>query len=245
VTRTLDIVIPMAGRGSRFEQQGFKLPKPLIDVDGKPMIERVIENLRPTIPHRFIFLVLQEHLEQFGLAEKLRGWAGAQSVLVRVAEVTEGAACTVLLAKAHLSQSNDMVIANSDQVVDFAATEYFHWSRASQAAGTILVFEDDNEKWSFAKLDDGGQVVQVAEKKRISNLATVGIYYFQQGTDFVVAAEQMMRKDIRVNGEFYVCPVFNEMIANRQRILTWKIDKAAMHGVGTPEDLAAYLRQVR
>ena len=241
MTRTLDIVIPMAGRGSRFSKAGYQLPKPLIDVGGKPMIARVIENLQPRIPHRFVFLALEEHLEQFGLLEKLKSWAGPQSQFVSVDTVTEGAACTVLLAKSVMSAGNDMVIANSDQIVDFEMSRFIEAARKKNVDGSILVFEDDNEKWSFAKLDADGFVAEVAEKKRISNLATVGIYYFRSGQTFVRAAESMIHKNIRVNNEFYVCPVYNEMIGAKLRIDTMKIEKSAMHGVGTPEDLEAYL----
>lgn len=239
---TLDIVIPMAGRGSRFSQAGYALPKPLIDVNGKPMIARVIENLRPDFAHRFIFLVLQEHLDQYGVGEKLRGWAGPHTAIVPVNAVTEGAACTVLLAKTLLTSLNDMLIANSDQIVDFSLQEFVGSARAGGADGSILCFEASDEKWSFAKLDAAGNVVEVAEKKRISNLATVGIYWFRRGSDFVSGAESMIKKNVRTNNEFYVCPVYNELIGTGKRIVTSSIHKDAMHGVGTPEDLQAYLR---
>lgn len=245
IKQVLDIVIPMAGRGSRFARVGYQLPKPLIDVNGKPMIARVIDNLRPDFPHRFVFLVLREHLDSYDLQGKLSAWAGHNSICVPVNGVTEGAACTVLSAKEHLSATNDMIIANSDQFVDFSLSEYVAWSRKSGADGSILCFEDTDEKWSFAKLDSNGNVIEVAEKRRISNLATVGIYYFQRGSDFVSGAEGMIAKNIRVNNEFYVCPVYNELIERGQRIVTWKIEKQAMHGVGTPEDLHTYLRTAR
>lgn len=241
----LDIVIPMAGFGSRFSKAGYQLPKPLIDVDGKAMIQRVIENLMPLMPHRFIFLALDEHIRKFDLKAKLNRWAGNQSIVVPVDHVTQGAACTVLLASRHLSQDCDMIIANSDQIVDINFQTYVSWSRSTGADGTIMVFEDDDIKWSFAKLDENGFVTEVAEKKRISNLATVGIYYFRRGSDFVSGAQQMIEKDIRVNNEFYVCPVYNELIHSGGKFRTWKIDKRSMHGVGTPEDLTAYLKLAR
>lgn len=237
----LDIVIPMAGRGSRFASVGFKLPKPLIDVAGRPMIQRVIDNLRPSIPHRFVFLVLAEHLAAHGLEKKLQGWAGRNAVCVPVAEVTQGAACTVLLAREHLSDRSDLLIANSDQLVDAKTDDYVGEARSQALDGSILVFEDTDPKWSFAKIDSRGQVVEVAEKKPISNLATVGIYYFRRGSDFVSAADEMIEKNRRVNGEFYVCPVYNELIQKEAIIKTWKIQKSAMHGLGTPEDLKLYL----
>lgn len=241
--RTLDIVIPMAGHGSRFTKAGFSLPKPLIDVNGKPMIQRVIENLTPHVPHRFIFLVLAEHVRQHSLHEKLTSWAGPQTVVVPIDRVTEGAACTVLLAERFLSPERDLVIANSDQLVDSDFTRFVIESRQKEVDGNIMVFEDQDEKWSFARLNEQGWVSQVAEKKRISNLATVGIYYFQRGSAFISGAHQMMEKNLRVNGEFYVCPVYNELIRAGARIAVWMIDKTTMHGVGTPEDLALYLRR--
>lgn len=241
--RVLDIVIPMAGRGSRFVRAGFGLPKPLIDVNGKPMIQRVIENLTPRFEHRFIFLVLAEHLKQHGLETKLKAWAGPTSEIVSIDRVTEGAACTVLLAEHHLRRDHDMVIANSDQLVDVDFSEYVSDSRERSCDGNIMVFEDDDEKWSFARINDQGLVTEVAEKKRISNLATVGIYYFREGAEFALRAREMIAKNIRVNHEFYVCPVYNELIRAGRRILVWKVNKSAMHGVGTPEDLAVYLRR--
>lgn len=237
----LDIVIPMAGRGSRFATAGFKLPKPLIDVNGLPMIRRVIENLRPQCRHRFIFLILDEHLREYDLAAKLKQWAGPQTVCVPIREVTEGAACTVLLAKNHFLPKNDLMIANSDQIVDIDINTYVNFSRDSLADGTIMTFEASDPKWSFARLNSSGEVLEVAEKKPISNLATVGIYYYRRGTDFVSATEGMIRANIRVNGEFYVCPVYNQMIGRNQRILTWSLDSTKMHGIGTPEDLKTYL----
>lgn len=240
----IDIVIPMAGRGSRFVERGYELPKPLIDVAGKPMIQRVIENLAPDINHRFIFLVLKEHIETYGIEDKLKSWAGSNAEVVVVDQVTEGAACTVLLAQEFLSEKNDLMIANSDQIIDISVTDYIVWSRGEGLDGSIMVFEDNDPKWSFAKLDGNGFVVEVAEKNPISNLATVGIYYFNPGSDFVKYANQMIGKNIRVNGEFYVCPVYNEWIAEGKKIKTWKISKQEMHGVGTPDDLNIYLDRI-
>ncbi len=160
-----------------------------------------------------------------------------------VQQVTEGAACTVLLAANLLSSQHDLVIANSDQLVEANFSDYVTRSRAADLDGNIMVFEAQDEKWSFARLNSGGFVVEVAEKRRISNLATVGIYYFRSGSAFVNGARQMIAQNRRVNGEFYVCPVYNELIGDGARIGVFQIQKSAMHGVGTPEDLALYLRR--
>jgi NDP-sugar pyrophosphorylase family protein len=222
---------------------GFARPKPLIDVNGQPMIRRVIDNLRPNLEHRFIFLVLSNHLRDYGLREQLTSWAGAQTEIVPVNHVTKGAACTVLLAAGYLSSGNDLVIANSDQLVDLDFTEFIRQSRAQKVDGNIVVFEHEDEKWSFARVNNRGLVVEVAEKRRISNLATAGIYYFRQGSEFVSWAQDMIAKDLRVNDEFYVCPVYNELVQAGRKVVIWKISQEAMHGLGTPEDLAFYLRR--
>lgn len=238
---TLDIVIPMAGRGSRFANVGYKLPKPLIDVAGRPMIQRVIDNLRPKMDHRFTFLVLADHLKEFELEPKLRQWAGPETKCIPVSTVTEGQACTVLLAEKNLSADRDMMIANADQYIDASFSDFVSEARQDKLDGSILVFEDSDPKWSFAKIDAKGLVTEVAEKKPISNLATAGIYYFRNGVEFTKYAHAMIKKNLRVNNEFYVCPIYNELIADKKRVKTWKIEKSRMHGLGTPEDLNKYL----
>jgi dTDP-glucose pyrophosphorylase len=104
-----------------------------------------------------------------------------------------------------------------------------------------MTFRATESKWSFAKTDERGIVTEVAEKNPISDQATVGIYWFRHGAAFVRAAKRMIAADTRVNGEFYVCPVFNELIAEGGVVRTWEIERDQMHGIGTPEDLEAYL----
>lgn len=248
----LNIVIPMAGRGSRFAKAGFKDPKPFIEVCGRRMIERVVENLTPYQPYRFIFLARREH-ECY-----IRKHMSFATNIVYVDEVTEGAACTVLLAKKFINNSDPLVIANSDQLVGWndgdrvcSALEYGpkYWKESNNIQdmindcldndykAMIATFHANHSKWSYARTK-GNLVKEVAEKKVISNHATVGVYYYKYGHDFVEAAEQMIKKDIRVNGEFYVCPVFNEMIKSGISVGIYPVK--AMHGLGTPEDLYEY-----
>lgn len=239
----MKIVIPMAGRGSRFEKAGFTDPKPLIDVKGKPMIQRVIENI--ALPAEYIFLVLQEHLEKYELARLLPEFCGDNKcTIVPVDSVTEGAACTVLLAKDLINNNEELLLANSDQLVNCSRSwnpkEFLQTMRVLNADGGILTFEATESKWSFAKLDEIGRVTEVAEKKPISTHATVGIYYFKSGRLFVTGAEKMIEKNIRTNNEFYVCPVYNELIAMNKLILSHPVSK--MCGIGTPEDLEIYLK---
>ena len=235
----LNIVIPMAGRGSRFANAGYKLPKPLIDVAGRPMIEVVTRNIAPKCEHRFIYICQQEHLEKYGLAEKLKKIA-PNCAVVTVDHITEGAACTVLLAEKYIDNDDPMMIANSDQYVDTDINDYF--ASMGDNDGLIMTMPANDPKWSFIKYDNNGYVTMVREKEVISNEATVGIYNYAKGSDFVKYAKQMIKKDIRVNNEFYVAPVYNEMIDDGKKIVFKDVGEK-MHGLGTPEDLERFLNK--
>jgi HAD superfamily hydrolase (TIGR01509 family) len=233
----MNVLIPMAGAGSRFEQAGYTFPKPLIDVNGKPMIQRVVENLNMDARH--IFIVQKEHYEKYALQHTLNLIA-PNCEIVQVEGITQGAACTTLLAKQFINNDEPLVLANSDQYVKWDSNQYMYSCMADDIDGSILTFEATHPKWSYAKLNDDGFVTEVAEKKPISKHATVGIYFWKRGKDYVECAESMIEKDIRVNNEFYVCPVYNEALLRGARIKTFHIDK--MWGLGTPEDLDVFLK---
>lgn len=232
----MQIVIPMAGRGKRFEDAGYTNPKPLIDVNGIPMIELVVKNLN--IPGKHIFICRREHYEQYSLKNLLERTSPNCSIIL-TDKVTEGAASTVLLAKELINNEDELIIANSDQWVEWNSGQFLNHMRQNQADGGILTFTATGAKWSYIKLDEFGMITEVAEKKPISDIATVGIYYFKKGKYFTDAAEGMIRKNIRVNDEFYVAPVYNEMILSKKKIINYQIKK--MMGIGTPEDLNTYL----
>jgi NDP-sugar pyrophosphorylase family protein len=237
----LNIVIPMAGRGSRFRDAGFELPKPLIPVHGKPMVQVVINNLRPSVEHRYIFLCLQEHLDQYELKEKLAEWAPG-CVIVPVDQVTEGAACTVLLAKEHIDSEDAMMIANSDQWVDIDINDYLAEMERTEADGLIMTMWADHPKWSYVRLNEANEITEVVEKQVVSNEATVGIYNYRRGADFVASAESMIAQNLRVNNEFYVAPAYNEMLASGSKLVYYNVGKEAdgMYGMGIPEDLKLF-----
>lgn len=236
----LNIVIPMAGRGSRFASVGYRDPKPLIPVEGRPMIEWVVECMRPTRPHRFVFLCLGEHLRETRMRSVLEGLAPG-CVIIPVDAVTEGAACTVLLARRWIDTDEPLMLANSDQWVDHPIDSYLE--AMGDADGLIMTFWNDHPKWSYAKLSPEGLVTEVVEKQVVSDQATVGVYNFRRGADFVRAADLMIARDLRVNGEFYVAPTYNLLVDDGATVLVHDIEKAGgrMHGLGTPEDLDAFL----
>lgn len=237
----LQIVIPMAGRGSRFAQQGYRLPKPLIPIHGVPMTRLVIENLRPARPHRFTFICQRSHLDEFGLEAHLRDWAPGCEVL-GIDRVTEGAACTVLLAKGAIDGGDALMIANCDQYVDVAIDDYLADMDRRDLDGLIMTMKANDPKWSFVGFDEAGRVTTVVEKRVISDEATVGIYNYRHGRDFVAAAEAMIARDLRVNGEFYVAPAYNLLLEQGHTLGVYSIgsEGAGMYGVGVPEDLVKF-----
>lgn len=242
--KTLNIVIPMAGRGSRFQDAGYAFPKPIIDVNGKTMIEVVVNNLRPKVDHKFIFVVQKEHYEKYDLWNILKNATHDKFEIVKIDGVTEGAACTLLTAIKYINTDDDLLIANSDQFIQTNIDEFITHARTGKKDGLIMTFEASHPKWSYARVDKAGRVIEVAEKKVISNKATVGIYYFKKGSDFVKGAQSMIEKRIKYNNEYYVCPVYNELILNNQNIHVRNIPAGKMHGLGTPEDLTAFLEKL-
>lgn len=233
----INIVVPMAGRGSRFAKVGYTLPKPLIGIHGHPMIEYVIKNITPNVEHQFIFICQQEHLEKYDLKNKLDEIVPG-CVVLTADHITEGAACTVLLAERYIDNDDSLMIANSDQYVETDIMVYIE--NMGNRDGLIMTMPADDPKWSFIQYDGHGLVTKVREKEVISNEATVGIYNYRHGKDFVKYAHRMIEKNIRVNGEFYVAPVYNEMIEDGMKIGFHNVG-AKMHGLGTPEDLVLFL----
>ncbi len=238
--KKMNVLIPMAGAGSRFEQAGYTFPKPLIEVNNKPMIQVVVENLN--VEAHFIFLVQKQHYEKYNLKQLLSLIAPGCDI-VQVEGITDGAARTTLLAEQLIDNNEPLLMANSDQFVEWNSNECIYAFTADSIDGGIITFEATHPKWSFAKLGKDGFVSEVAEKNPISNLATAGIYYWKHGSDYVKYVKQMIDKDIRTNGEFYVCPVFNEAIGDGKKIRVKNIQK--MWGIGTPEDLNYFLENYK
>jgi beta-phosphoglucomutase-like phosphatase (HAD superfamily)/dTDP-glucose pyrophosphorylase len=241
-SKTMNVIIPMAGAGSRFASQGYTFPKPLIEVKGKPMIQIVVDNLN--VEANYTFIVQKEHYEKYNL-NYLLPLIAPECNIVQVDGLTEGACCTTLLAKEFINNDKPLVIANSDQFVEWDSNETLHTFQNSEVDGGIVTFPATHPKWSYAKLGKDGYVEEVAEKKPISEHATVGIYYWKKGSDYVRYAEQMIEKNIRVNNEFYVCPVFNEAIGDGKKIIIKEIDRNGMWGIGTPEDLNYFLENYK
>lgn len=214
------------------------MPKPLVDVNGEYMISLVHRNLN--LKGQYTFIVLAEHYKKYNLSAILQVLAPGCNI-VQVDSVTEGAACTALLAKEFIDSDTPLVIANSDQFVEWDPELFMKLCSSNLVDGAIVCFDAKGSKWSYVRIEESMLIEEVAEKKEISGHATVGIYYFKRGSDFVKAAERMILKEIRTNGEFYVSVVYNEMILDGNRIWPFWADR--MCGLGTPEDLDKYLKR--
>tara|TARA_Y100000591_G_scaffold226165_1_gene197229 strand:- start:118 stop:1488 length:1371 start_codon:yes stop_codon:yes gene_type:complete len=236
VDNKLNILIPMAGLGSRFKDAGYIFPKPLIEIREKTMIQMVVDSLN--IGANYIFIIQKKHQKKFNLISTLRTMV-PNCKIIEIDGLTDGAACTTLLAKKYINNSNPLIIANSDQYIEWNSSKTLYNFYTKDFDGGILTFESIHPKWSYAKCDNNQIVKEVAEKKVISKNATVGVYYWKKGSDYVNYANKMIKNNKRVNNEFYVCPVYNEAINDGKKIAISHVDK--MYGLGTPEDLKNYL----
>jgi HAD superfamily hydrolase (TIGR01509 family) len=241
----MKILIPMAGAGSRFEKAGFSFPKPLIPIknmNDKPMIQVVVENLN--IEAEFIFITRKEHYDKYNL-KQLLNLIVPDCKIITIDHLTEGAACTTLLAKDLINNEDPLLIANSDQFIEWSSSEFIYSMAEEHIDGGILTFENSHPKWSYVATDKNGFVKQVKEKTVISNHATVGVYYWKRGSDYVKYSEQMISKgtETKINGEWYVCPVYQYAVDDGGKIKIHHINH--MWGLGTPEDLDYFIKNYK
>jgi dTDP-glucose pyrophosphorylase len=231
----MHILIPMAGAASRFVKEGYKDSKPLIDVFGLPMIIRVIDNLPASNDYTFITRKdFHDGLRLKSLLSSLK----PNSNIIEIDCLTNGAAETCLLAKQFINTEDSLLIANCDQIQEWNTNLFINYTCNTTYDGTIITFKSNSSSNSYVELKNG-LVVRCAEKIVISDTATTGIYYWRKGLDFVRYTEQMITKNIRTNNEFYVCPVYNELIASGGKVSTYQIERH--HPIGTPNDLQRYL----
>ena len=238
----MKVLIPMAGEGSRFFNAGYTFPKPLIDVMDKPMIQKVVENL--DFDCEYIFLVRKKHIEKYeGLINTLERITNGNFKLVEVDGLTDGAACTALLAEKYIDNEEDLLIANSDQWIEYQPENFKSLKSLTSVDSIVFTFNAVHPKWSYVKTNSRGYVIEVAEKRPISDIATCGIYWYRKGSDFVKYAKTMIEKNIRVKNEFYIAPVYNELIKDGKTLVPFYVSQ--MHGLGTPEDLDKFINNWR
>lgn len=231
----MKLIVPMAGQGLRFLNAGVKVPKPLVDVMGQSMLNWAMKSIQGMIPSQTIFIILKEHDREYGLANSLRAqYPGA--TVITLDEVTEGQLATVLTAKSHFD-AEDILVANCDTYIVSNLAEDIR-TRADDCTGIISVANMPGDRWSFARTDEMGRVVEVTEKVRISDHASTGLYYFSNGEQFVSVAEEIIANREKTKGEYYVIMVYQKYIERG-----WKVtisQASEMWDMGTPEALAKF-----
>lgn len=235
------LLVPMAGRGSRFRQAAPDVPKPLVDVAGEPMVFRALRSVQGIAFSRIIFIVLEEHERRFRFSDLARARFGASVLTVLLPDVTDGQLCTVLAAKQYINTEEDVLISSSDTYVVSNLAEDIRKKNAD-TRGIISVANLPGDRWSFARTDGDGRVVEVAEKVRISDYASTGLYYFTHGRDLVAVGEEMIRNGEKTRGEYYVIPVYQKFIERG-----WRVDisrASEMWDMGTPEAMAQFVARI-
>lgn len=236
----MNILMPIAGAGKRFENAGYTFPKPLIPItnfNGNPMVKVVVDNLN--LNGNYIFVCKKEHIDKYNIDVLLKTII-PNCKIVSVNYLTEGSACTCLLAKEYINTNESLCIADCDHFPIWDSKNFQLTCDTLDVDGLTVTFENYHPKFSYIKTNSDGCVSEIKEKSVISNKANVGIYFWKHGSDYVKYAEQMISKNVRVNNEFYVAPVFNEAIQSGKKIKHYPISK--QWELGTPEDLDYFIK---
>lgn len=245
----LNILFSIAGAGQRFKDAGYTTPKPLIDVCGQPMLKLAVDNITKglfRIKRQLIFICQEELVKNYPreLVDATRPPTPFRGRIFRksINGITEGAACTCLLASDLINNENELIITDCDHIVEQEdhIKQGILYFRKHNIDGGSWCFIGNNPKWSFIKVENG-LATQVAEKNPISEVANTGTYYFRHGSDFVTCANMMVSNNDRVNNEFYVAPVLNYLIKNNKRVAPFIVND--MVGLGTPDDLKKYIER--
>ena len=229
----MNILIPMAGLGSRFKASGYTVPKPLIPIEGKPMIENAVDTLG--IKGNFIFITQKKH----NLKSHLQS-IYENCNIIEIDYITKGSACTCLLAKEYINNNLPLIITNCDQIMWWDDKSFATFVENYPYDGFVVTYTSDTIKNSYIRLNRDGFGVELAEKQVISSISLNGIHYWRQGKDFVYSAETMIKNNENYNGEFYVAPTYNNLIKKGKKIGVYHIPNEQHNAVGTPEDLIKY-----
>lgn len=236
----INIVIPMAGRGERFREQGFETPKPLIEFNGKTMIEYAVESL--DIRGKFIFIVYKYSEESYNIRiREILNRIVNNPIIIEIDYITDGPASSALLAKDYINNDDELIVTNCDQIMKWNVDDFLSYKNNNKFDGIVVTYESNTNKNSFIQLDENGLGIKLAEKKVISNISLNGIHYWRKGLFFINSVEKMISKNIRVNNEFYISMTYNEMINDKLLVSNYHINKCEHIAVGTPEDLKYYI----
>lgn len=238
----INIVVPMAGPSIFYDSPEFAYPKPLIEINGKMMLERVVGYLNSIEgAKRFIFILNEEDAHKFHLDNIAKLVAGKESVVVKQAGRPKGAVCSILLAISHILNDEPLIISNCDQVIDYNLNKVVRYFMHENADAGVICFDSVHPKWSYALEDEQRNVVEMAEKRPISRNAVAGFYYFKGGSQFVDCAMKSIERNASVNDLFYIAPTINELILENKKVLTYKIDNSNYFSFYAPSKLQDYV----
>jgi dTDP-glucose pyrophosphorylase len=238
----MNVLVLMSGSSQAFEDAGFKFPKNLTEIAGQPLVQRVLFPLLPLLSKdaKLICVVQRDENRKHHTGKVLQLIHPSVS-LVEIPSATAGAACSALLAVDYIDTEEPLIIYNGDQILEgIDPTEIVSEFMERQLDAGVLVFRDIHPRWSFVRCTGEGMVIETAEKRPISNLATAGFYFFRRGTDFIRATKSMIKKGAHVDGKFFVCPSLNEMILDHARIGIHEIDRNQYRSLSSPVDVTAY-----
>ena len=237
----MNIVVTMAGSSEEFYKDGSSYTKFLVEIGNKTMVEHVVESLNSLLNkgNNVIFLIRKEDDEKYHLGNVIRLLVPEVRIVI-VGDNVSGAAITSLFAIEHIIKEDPLILINGDQIIDIEHQDIARNFTLSGMDAGVVVFESFHPRWSFVKCSDNGLVIEAAEKKQISSLATAGLYYYKRAEEYIKCTKNMILKDNNVNGKFYICPVFNEMILDGKKIITYKIDSDKYHSLMSPKKVKQY-----
>lgn len=236
----INILIPMGGKSDFFDSHEYVYPRSLIEISGKTMIQRIIENYSEFDNKHFIFVTNQADCETYHLDSILRLLTDSKCDIVKLSGQTKGAACSTLMAIELINNETSLIIANGDQVIEAPLAKIEKQFQVEALDAAVVTFESIHPKWSFIRADKSNRVIEAAEKRPLSKNAIAGFYYFRKGQDFVSAAMQSIAKDAHVNDIFYIAPVLNELVLAGKQIGYHAIDASAYHSFYSPAKIAEY-----
>ncbi|MDN5053008.1 glycosyltransferase family 2 protein [Aliarcobacter butzleri] len=237
----INILIPLAGKNQFFSEAEYPFPKPLIEFNGKTMIEHIIDNFSTIQKEKqFIFIVNSEDCKKYHLDNVLNILTNQTCKIIKLDNETKGAACSAMMAVEYINNDMPLIISNADQLFNISLDEVINNFGNSDAG--VITFESIHPRWSYVRLNKKNKVTETAEKRPISKNAIAGFYYFRKGSDFISSSSKMIKKDASVNGLYYISPVLNEMVLENKIINIFQIANDKYHTFYTPQKIKEYER---
>lgn len=237
----INILIPLGGKSTFFDIEEYPFPKPFVEINGKLMIELLIDSFASiSEDHKFIFIVQQDDCRKFHLDNTLQLITNNKCEIVVLNNLTKGAACSALMAIDHIDTEDKLIVSNGDQVIDGDMNQILGFFEDKKSDAGVVCFESVHPKWSYVRLDENDGIVETAEKRPISKNAIAGFYFFRHGADFVKSAMKSIEKDSSIDGLYYVAPTLNEMVLDNKRLDLYKIDNSRYHSFYSPQKIKEY-----